>query len=514
MYARSENTALEEIPFGDSTLERARAELFAIGSPFAPARAEDIAGLDDTVARVDELVRWLRDADRFAEHGARLEPGVLFAGPPGTGKTLLARYLATASEARFVDVRDLPCDGELGDDDVTALFRHAREARARDGRPVVLFWDELDELCSQPFGLSGRSRRSILAALLAELDGVHGKAEGVLLVACTNRADELDPALLRPGRLGLRIELRAPDPAGQRTLLAHQIARYPGGEAVELDELVPLLAPDDTAAAIEEAVAAAWRAAVTRALRAGEAPLLAQLDLRESFLNRLLGPPPSFLRLTDAERFQVAVHETGHALAALAFDGAPRLVTVRTGRTSLGQTIAQPLPAAPTLGALLAELRVGLGGLAAERVAGLSPGRGSAGDTLRVSELALRAVELFAAGPRTGAFNPDATARRRIHRAPEISESLLARADVDAHELVAEALADAERSLRAIGRGPILALARVLAERETMTGAELTAEAQRLGALATRSGGHERQHARKRSSRFGRLRGKRTKGTS
>jgi len=497
MYARNEHAAVEEIPFADA-LECARAGLFATGSAFAPATADEIAGLDDVVARVDELVRWLADAQRFAGHGARLEPGVLFAGPPGTGKTLLARYLATASGARFVDVRDFPFEGdELGEADIAALFRHARAARERDGAPIVLFWDELDELCEATFGPHA-SRPRVVSALLAELDGIRGKAAGVLLVACSNQADELDPALLRPGRIGLRIELRAPDPAGQRMLLAHQIARYPGRETAELDALAPLLAADDTAAAIEEAVAAAWRAAVARALEAGDAPLLEQSDLRGALVDRLVGAPPSFLRVSGEERFRVAVHEAGHALAALAFRVPLRLVTVRAGRASLGQTLTEPLTAAPSLDALLTELRVGLGGLAAERVAGIGTGVGSCSDTLRVSEVALRAVELFAAGRRSGAFNPDATARRRSHRQPEVSDSLLTLADLDAHDLVADALRDAERSLRAIGREPILALARILAERETMTGPELAAEAGALGIRCRRAGRPERLWTRMR----------------
>ncbi len=483
----------DDIPVGEPELERARTELFERGSAYAPAHANEIAGLDDVVGRVDELVRWLENADRFAAHGARLEPGVLFEGPPGTGKTLLARYLATASGARFVDARDFPFEGdEPGEADVAALFRHARAARERHGSPVVLFWDELDELCEPPFGpRSSGARPRVVSALLAELDGVRGKADGVLLVACSNRADDLDPALLRPGRLGLRIELRAPDSEGQRTLLAHQVSRYPGGEEADLDALAPLLASDDTAAAIEEAVAAAWRTAVARALEDGAAPWLEQADLRVALVDRLLGTPPSFLRVTGEERFRVAVHEAGHALAALAHGAAVRLVTVRPGRASLGQTLTEPLSAAPTLDALLVELRIGLGGLAAERVAGIPTGIGSSSDTLRVSELALRAVELFAAGRRTGAFNPDATARRRSHRQPEISDAVLAGADLDAQELVARALADTERALRRIGREPILALARILDERETLTGTEFAAEASasrrvRRGHLASR----------------------------
>jgi cell division protease FtsH len=451
--------------------------------------ADEIAGLDDVVARVDGLVRWLADADRFAEHGARLEPGVLFEGPPGTGKTLLARYLASASGARFVDVRDFPCHDEFGEGDVAALFRLARDTRNREGCPVVLFWDELDELCPGPFGPAPGARARVVSALLAELDGVRGKARGVLLVACSNQPDELDPALLRPGRLGLRIELRPPDPAGQRLLLAHQVGRYPGGDAVDLDELIPFLAPEDTAAAIEEAVASAWRTSVARALDADTVPLLAPADLREALADRLLGFPPSFLRLTDGERFRVAVHEVGHALAALAFGGKLRLVTIRPGRITLGKTLTEPLPAAGTLDGLLAELRIGLGGLVAERVANVPAGTGCAGDTLRVSELALRAVELYAAGRRTGGFNPDASARRRGHRDPELSDTLLARADLDTHELVAEALADVERALRGVGRQRIRALAQLLAARETMTGAELVAEARHLGAVHTRRPG-------------------------
>lgn len=146
--------------------ERCRA-LFREGSPYAPVERSEIVGIDHVLARVDEVLHTLVHAERYAQAGARLEPGVLFAGPPGTGKTLAARYLATASGALFVDARTFPLSREeRRSADVRALFRHAREARSEQGRPVILFWDELDAVCSG----SPRSMPAVSEWLLSQVD--------------------------------------------------------------------------------------------------------------------------------------------------------------------------------------------------------------------------------------------------------------------------------------------------------------------------------------------------------
>jgi len=137
------------------SLEERRRTLFDEGSPYAPAERSEIVGIEHVLERVDEVLHWLVYAERYAQPGSRLEPGVLFAGPPGTGKTLAARYLAAASGAIFVDARAFPTEeSSLQPSDVQALFRRAREARLAQARPLILFWDELDAVvcATRPFG--------------------------------------------------------------------------------------------------------------------------------------------------------------------------------------------------------------------------------------------------------------------------------------------------------------------------------------------------------------------------
>lgn len=466
----------------EPALAAERERLFATGSPYLPARRAEIVGLEPVLDRLDEVAGWLQTPELYLRHGARLEPGILLAGPPGTGKTLLARYLATQAEALFVDVRDFPCSGPtLAASDVATLFAYARSAYATIGRPTILFWDELDASVQPSCSPLFEEETGLEAALRTELDGLRGKPEGVLLVACTNRPERIGPALVRPGRLGLRFELRPPDAEGRALLLAHYLRRYPTDGPIDAAALACLLASGDTAPAIEEAVAGAWRRAVARAIEEAGEPLLLRADVETALLERLVGPAPPFWSRSACERMRIAVHECGHALCALAFDRPLQLVSVAAGRDSLGRVLTGAhREALPTLDDLYAELRVGLGGIAAERVAGISASASGAVDTLQASELALRLVEAYGAGRTTGLFNPDASSRRRATRTPELSETMLARYDEAAARLVEEARRDATRVLRRAGRRRLVALAELLAERETMTGAEFEAEARRL----------------------------------
>ncbi len=457
---------------------RDRRRLFEDGSAFAPVAREQIVGIDGIVERVDELVHWLDHAGRYAEHGARLEPGVLFEGPPGTGKTLLARYLATRADALFVDVRDFPCaTGKLSADDVEALFALARDAAAA-GRPVVLFWDELDGIGWRR-GPHGPVPSAVMLALLSELDGARGKPDGVLLVACTNHADALDPALLRPGRIGMHVSFRAPNRAGCEALIAHSTSRVETAGGLDLELLAGLMPCGVTASTVEEAVAEAWRLAVARAIREDTPPALTEGDLVATLARRIAGSPPAFASLRPDERLQVAVHEVGHGLVALANGVDVWLVSVEPG-ASVGRAVTGDLGLLPSADRLLTQLSIGLGGLVAEQVALGARGIGSCSDTLKASETALRLVENHGAGRRTGRFNPDAIVSRRPARTSDTSERLLADLDADARRLVARAERDAERLLRRIGRKRILALAAVLEERRTMTGPEFAREARAL----------------------------------
>lgn len=496
-------TVQETIPFDDVEAEEpydvpvvpptrratARELLFAEGSPFAPVAREEIVGIDEVLARVDDIVSWLAHARRLEELGAPPEPGILFHGPPGTGKTLVARYLATRANARFVDVRDFPRSRpRLSPADVAEMFAYARSAYERNGVPVVLFWDEF-ELAAGPRSTSIPGARELVLALRAELDGVRGRPRGVLLIACSN-VPAIDPALMRPGRIGLRLQFTPPDRHGRELLLRRRLSTLPTEEPIEPHDLAPLLGPEATAATIDEAVASAWRRAVLRAVRDGRRPALRQDDLTEALLERLLGPRPPHTRLDDDTRFRIAVHEAGHALAAAAFGIPLRLVTIRPGARFLGRTIADTCNEhAQTIAELKAEMRIALAGTLAEQVAGLEVQTGGEADTGSATSVALRLVDLNAIGRRSGPFNPN-PARLRSS-SPDLSETMLRRLDRDAHRLLRAARRETLRTLRRIGPTRIKTLARILCERETLLGAELEQE------IRTLLGGDPRRYARR-----------------
>jgi cell division protease FtsH len=464
-------------------LRSRREQLFQKGSQFAPVRKSDIVGIDNVLSQIDGVITWLKHFEDFQSHAARPEPGVLFSGLPGTGKTYTSRYIATSSGARFIDVRDFPYAGMLlSATDLKELFALARKTHTETGQPVILFWDEFEAFASERSRL-GQAQAALVSQITAELDGVCGKPAGILLIGCTNYAYNIDAALKRPGRMGLQVEFNAPSRKGKRVLLQHYLNKVKTTK-IDLETASYFFNDTDVAATIEEAVQQAWNIAVKKWIVNGKAgqPLLAEQELLDALLNRLVGPPPAFVEITPKTRYRVAIHETGHALAAI-LTGVPlRLVTIRPGKKHLGKTMMfHADPMSSTIAEYLNTIQCALAGSVAERVTGIDRGMGASSDTTSASEMASFLISGEGMGERTGMFSIYVARDRSKNEVnPSISERFIEDADADAKSIIDQAEQRVVRLFEDFGPKNIIKLAKDLMEATTLTGVQFEAKVKEI----------------------------------
>ena len=299
---------------------------------------DDVAGADEEKEELAEVVDFLRDPEKYTKIGARIPHGILLVGPPGTGKTLLARAVAGEADVQFLSLSGsdfMELYVGVGASRVRDLF-----AQARKIAPAIIFIDEIDAVGRQRgTGMGGGhdEREQTLNQLLVEMDGF-GRTEGVIVLAATNRADILDPALLRPGRFDRQIYVGRPDVKGRADILKVHARDKRLDEQVDL-KTVARATPGFTGADLSNLLN---EAAILAARENREA--LSMADINEAMMKITAGPAKRSHVRQRKDLKITAIHEAGHAVAMyhLPTAGGVQHITVVPRGQSLGSTWSLP----------------------------------------------------------------------------------------------------------------------------------------------------------------------------
>ena len=436
----------------------------------------DVAGYDGVKQEIRELVDFLKNPARFRSIGARTPKGVLLVGPPGTGKTLVARAVAGEAGVPFITITGsefMEMFVGVGAARVRDLFDTARQ-----NKPSIVFVDEIDAIGrKRGAGLGGGhdEREQTLNQLLSEMDGFEA-AEGIVVLAATNRPDILDPALLRAGRFDRQVVIPLPTLDERLSVLQVHCRDKKIGSDADLATLARGT-PGMSGADLENLVNEAALIAVRR-----ESPEISNADLEAARDRVLLGLRRTSLALSDEEKRIVAYHEAGHALLAELLPNADPVhkVTILPTGMALGATQQLPveerqLQQRPFLDDALA---VRLGGRAAEELVFGVPSTGAQDDLTAATELASRmvrewgmsdAIGQMAWGPRGPVFLGEELIHTR-----DYSDETARVIDEEVARILTEQSARA-RAVLSGHRASLEAVASALAAQETLDGAEVKA---------------------------------------
>lgn len=364
--------------------------------PDHPVKFSDVAGVDEAVEEVKELVDFLKDPKKYTRLGGKLPKGVLLVGPPGTGKTLLAMAVSGEAGVPFFS---------LSGSDFVEMFVGVGAARVRDlfqqaknQAPCIIFIDEIDAIGksrAQNGVFSGGydERENTLNQLLVEMDGFDASV-GVIIMGATNRPDVLDPALLRPGRFDRQVLVDKPDMKGREAIFKVHTRQLKLSSKVDLKRLAaqtPGFAGAEIANVCNEAAILAVRnnhdEVTLSDFEAAIERVIAGLEKKNKLIN-------------EKERKIVAYHESGHAIAGYFTPGADevqKVSIVPRGIGALGYTLQMPLEDRylMTKNELLGKIKGLLGGRAAEEIAFGEVSTGASNDLERVAQLARSMITVY-----------------------------------------------------------------------------------------------------------------------
>ncbi|MFF4762152.1 ATP-dependent zinc metalloprotease FtsH [Streptomyces sp. NPDC001292] len=428
----------------------------------------DVAGIDEVKGELDDVVDFLEHPDAYRHMGAKMPRGVLLTGPPGTGKTLLARAVAgeagvpffSASASEFIEMIV-----GVGASRVRELFAEARKVA-----PSIVFIDEIDTIGRARGGgasVGGHDEREqTLNQILTEMDGFSG-SEGVIVLAATNRADVLDPALTRPGRFDRVVSVSPPDRGGREAILRIHTRQIPLAPDVDLAR-VARTTPGMTGAELANLANEAALLAVKRRQQR-----VTPTDFSEALEKVQLGAERALV-MPEEERRRTAYHESGHALLGMLQPGADpvRKITIVPRGRALGVTLSTPESDkyAYTEDYLRGRIIGALGGMAAEHAVYGVITTGSEHDLEQVTGIARGMVARWGMSEHLGrlsALPDDAQQAYGLAAAPQTLDAI----DSEMRRIVDECYEEACRKLRD-HREQLDALAQALLENETLEEAD------------------------------------------
>ncbi|HVU99927.1 MAG TPA: AAA family ATPase [Verrucomicrobiae bacterium] len=415
-------------------------------------RFAEVAGIEEAKSEVQEIVDFLRDPAKYQRLGGSLPKGVLLIGPPGTGKTMLAKAIACEAQANFYSAHGSDFTEVfvgVGAKRVRQLFRQAMRHR-----PAIIFIDEIDCVGrNRKFDSHGEHQQTI-NALLAAMDGFE-TGSGVVVIAATNRPEDLDDALLRPGRFDRKVHVPYPDMRGRREILRSHAAGKPIANQEKSLEVIAQTTPGMSGADLANLLN---EAAIGSALQNAASISLSELEAARDKVR--FGKERKSMVLKEKEREMVAYHEAGHTIIHLQTRLMPPLYKVsivpRGGALGVTTLLPDEDQNLQSKDFLLEELLLLMGGRAAEKTFYGSTTNGAAGDLDMARKVARKMIHEWGMGEKLYYEPEKQDAEIEINR-------LLEQADQTARQIVETQKEKTDR------------LARALLERETLTRDEVLA---------------------------------------
>lgn len=438
---------------------------------------ENVAGLDEEKGELQELVDFLRDSQKYVELGARIPKGVLLVRPPGTGKTLLAKAVAGEAGVPFFSISG---------SDFVEMFVGVGASRVRDlfdqakkNAPCIVFIDEIDAVGRRRgAGLGGGhdEREQTLNQLLVEMDGF-GINEGVIVMAATNRADILDPAILRPGRFDRQVYVGRPDVRGREAILKVHAKGKPFADDVSF-EVVAKTTAGFTGADLENLL----NEAALLTARAGKKKIDME-EIQKAFVKVGIGTEKKSRIISEKEKLITAYHESGHAILFEVLEKCDPVHSVSIIPTGMAGGYTMPLPGEDkmymTKGEMEDEIISFLGGRAAEEIVLKDVTTGASNDIERATAMARSMVMKYGMSDKFGPVqygdeSDEVFIGREIGHARNYSENTADQIDAEVKNLLNFSYNEAKRLLNE-NIGVLHASAKLLMEKEKITGDEFRA---------------------------------------